>query len=130
MRFGIPLVVCLCLAGCGDASEADDLLSPSDARARAERRLSAALTVEDGLMLLRDPWLDFTIYAMPVGSPWMVECGLGLTLHVGPGALSGADAANTVSIPLVSINEMESDYCDGLIGPISGKIQSMTGDER
>ena len=65
-----------------------------------DTRLAAAISVRDGLLEVAGP---IQSYVLPLSTPWSVQCGIGLTVTLGPA--SGATANPTVEIFSGPVNQ-------------------------
>jgi hypothetical protein len=67
-----------------------------------EQRLMKSVTVQDGLLLVRDPLMgQFESYVLPANSPWIISCGIGLSVTFGTAVSGdGSSVGNEVEIHL------------------------------
>jgi hypothetical protein len=87
------LLLCLGLEAC-DESKPQQTSKPSAvnedaallkdvgrASAELERRLLKSVSVQDGLVIIREPLsAGFFTYVLPATSPWVISCGIGLSV--------------------------------------------------
>ena len=89
------------------AAESDHGLmwwSESIGDAEIERRLRAHVIVSNGLVILRDPFLDLDdTHVLPADSPWTIGCGFGVTVYFGTAVTgTGGDTGNIVTVMLLA----------------------------
>jgi hypothetical protein len=108
--------ICLALHGCGESppprpdetkklldEETELMKDPGPAGRELERRLLNSVSVQDGLVVIRDPLTAglFT-YVLPTTSPWVISCGIGLSVAFGTAVSGdGSSVGNEVQIHLV-----------------------------
>lgn len=102
--------------GEGGAYDAEDTSSTVaalsdrvDGVAAFRARLAAAITVADGLIMVRQ---GDRVFALPVASPWTIACGLGLTLHLGAAATGfEGEVESLVAVRLADFEELDDADC-------------------
>ena len=118
----IALLLCVLLAASGakaDSEQSKSKSSPdSDARllhdieragAEFERRMMTGLTVQDGLVWVRDPnsgSVSLITYLLPANSPWTISCGFGGIEIILGNSVTGdsSGAGNDVRMLLTATN--------------------------
>jgi hypothetical protein len=129
--FSVLLVV-LSLAACGerqDKSKApivdeDEVLFKDIQRAvpELERRLMERMSVQDGLILIRDPVVT---YVLPANSPWLVRCSFGVSVVFGTAVSSdGSNVENDVKIDLAQAF-VTQDNCSVLALQLGRRLKAM-----
>ena len=110
------LLICLGLCACdqeGEQTKATEpdtehskLLAPLPtdpalALAELEKRLDASVKVSDGLVIVRDPVRPWSTSVLPITTPWVLNCGFGVSVVLGT-AVSGdaTDVSNSVDVTL------------------------------
>ena len=91
-----------------------------------ERRLTTSISVEDGLLIVRDPIMGkFELNVMPANSPWVISCGYGLSVVLGT-TVSGisirgenTNLGNDIQLQLTEAKIDQKD-CD-VLGRLLGK---------
>ena len=131
MRSGTkPILAALAiLVGCGERRGADAPQLVPLTEAEVGRMLTESVTVEDGLLVVRDPILgEFESYVLPLDAPWAVRCGLsGLRVAFGPTATgneSDLSAGGEVSLSYIPMDEQT---CRSLAVPLAKRLQAITG---
>jgi hypothetical protein len=133
-RFFSVILLSLFLGGCGEESKPsqtsqapvpnEDTGLPEDlgrAGSELERRLLKSVSVQDGVMLVRDPVMGrFVSYVLPVSSPWVISCGIGLSVTFGI-SISGDESSvgNEVVIHLARVL-VDQETC-GVLAPQLGR---------
>lgn len=129
MKTTVMFAAALILASCGKSDDDDkpapaakanisDYKLPSDPGAaivEMERRLAESVKSRDGIIVVRskptEKWLS---YFLSPNTPWIITCGIGITVVFGAG-VSGESVANEVEISL-SYEPTKQDVCD-IAGP-------------
>jgi hypothetical protein len=86
-----------------------------------ERRLMASIRVQDGLLLVNDPVIGHLVsYVMPANSPWVLSCGIGLSVVFG-NSVSGerSSVGNDVEVRLTQEIVAQKDCA--VLGPRLGR---------
>jgi hypothetical protein len=115
-----------------DIRESQLLAEPAKARPELMRRLRASVSLRDGLIVVKGQFGQ-GMAILPVGTPWVVICGVAdISVHFGSavaehdGSVSVADALN-VPLALTVAEAIPEQSCAEL-GPAVGKeIQSIVG---
>jgi hypothetical protein len=113
-RTSLVLLVFPFLAACGEGQDEsrgrmvdeEAVLLEDNQRAvpELERRLRERMSVQDGLILVRDPEEKFSsFYVLPANSPWVISCGFGISVVFGTAVSGdGSSVDNDVKIDLSS----------------------------
>jgi hypothetical protein len=142
----VPILgLCALLCACGPSEQPKpsspvdkkiaDLLGPlpSDpSRASAElgRRLAASIKVQDGLLTVHDPIMgEINSSILPVNSPWVINCGIGISIVFGTSVTGDSNGAqNDVEISLT--NAVIDQKTCAIVGlRLAKKLQSMLAGE-
>jgi hypothetical protein len=106
------------------------LANPATAIPELLRRLRAAVSMRDGLIVIQSPLSLLQTAILPASTPWVVVCGVGISVHFGSavaehdGSVAVADVLN---VPLVFGVIVPKETCAEL-GPAVGKeIQTIIG---
>jgi hypothetical protein len=133
----VLLPVCLGLSACGDESDkpskpsseiqdrmradADLMLDLERAGKELERRLSEAVRVQDGVVIVHDPVIGkYFLEVLSPNTQWILTCGAGISIVFGS-SVSGHEGStgNDVEINL-AYNTIDEKDCASL-GPRLGK---------
>src|SRR5262249_47974867 len=96
-----------------------------------ERRLRASISVQEGLLVVRDPIIGkFQSYFLPSTSPWVIHCGSGLSIVFGTSVTGyGSQTGNDVEVDLL-YGVIDEKSC-ATLGPRIGKqLKSMLESEQ
>jgi hypothetical protein len=91
-----------------------------------DRRLRARVSVQDGLILVRDPEeKDSSTYVLPANSPWVISCGFGLSVVFGT-AISGdaSSVDNNIKLELTQAF-VTQDKCSILALHLGRRVHDM-----
>jgi hypothetical protein len=143
-RFFSTILVCLSLPACDDSPQrsngdrAQDEASVADQDAallknlgnaglELERRLQKGMSVDDGLVFVRDPLMgSIASYVLPTSSPWVISCGVvGISVLFGTAVSGdGSSVGNDVEIHLAS-TFVNQDQCAVLTPPLGRQLKLM-----
>jgi hypothetical protein len=135
--------LCLPLCACGDSPpsppqnqetammDEDRALLKDIGRAGPEiaRRLIKSVSVQDGLVIVRDPLTaGFFTYVLPASSPWIVSCGVGLSVIFGSAVSGdGSSVGNEVEVRLVTA-PVDQNACAVLAPQLGKRLKAMLQD--
>lgn len=115
-------------------AERNVMKTPSLAVPEIERRLSGWLTVDNGVLIVRDA-NNHQVHALPAASPWLVTCGrLGIEIRLGhwfelePSRYEGAGPITnelvTGQLTTIALTEEE---CRLLVSAVGQKMLALLG---
>jgi hypothetical protein len=134
----LGLGFCLVLSGCDRTnpsakSEADKkqdeeralLSDPALAEPELERRLMAAVSVQGRVLIVRNPILgDITSSFLPVTTPWVINCGPGVSVVFGSSVNQGSNDAD-VDLSFATVEQKDC----ATIGPqLANRLLAILGD--
>jgi hypothetical protein len=128
------VLMLLSLAACGERQEKskvpmvneDDVLLKDIKRAvpELEGRLMERVSVQGGLILIRDPVADIS-YVLPTNSPWLVRCGFGVSVVFGTAVSGdGSSVNNDAKIDLAEAF-VTQDNCSALALQLGRRVRTM-----
>ena len=103
------------------ANDAALLSDLSNAEAEFLRRLRARVAIQDGVLLIYDPWAAgaSTLYGLPPSTPWSISCGFsGLQVTFGAGS---TEQGGIVDVELTQ-SLVREEQCRRLIPRIGREI--------
>jgi hypothetical protein len=91
-----------------------------------ERRLLKSVSIQDGLVIVHDPLMaELFTYVLPTNSPWMISCGVGLTVTFG-NAVSGDQESTDNEVKLhLATTFLPSDACAVLAPQLGKRLKAM-----
>jgi hypothetical protein len=132
------------LAGCGQENEAshkadvqDDaeqelLADPTRALPELIKRLRAAVSKREGLLVVQSP-LSLEVAVLPPNTPWVLVCGAGIGLHFGSavaehdGSVAVADVLN---VPLaLPVKILTREECAPVTVALGKEVLSIIGEK-
>jgi len=134
----IAVITCVALFSCGPSEQKNsaaikkpriDTL-PSDpvkAELELERRLDASVRVQDGFIVLSDPFMraigETTV--LPINTPWVLHCGGVLSIRFGT-SVSGADGdvSNDDEVQLSRGDVISRKTCDQIELPLANHLRT------
>jgi hypothetical protein len=139
IRFIAFVILGCLLAACGASeppkkseisakADEDSALTKEPARAapELERRLLASIKADDGILTVQDEITGrFLSYYLPVTAPWMISCGVGMTVVFGASVSGdGSETRNEVEVRL-AYGVIDQENC-AVLGPLIAKrLQSV-----
>lgn len=111
----VALALCFLLVACGENEppkktpetnmDEDKALLKDVARAgpELEHRLLESIQAQNGIVTVRDQVKPVTLYFLPTTTPWVLQCGNGISIVFGS-SVSGNPADNDVDINLTYKN--------------------------
>jgi hypothetical protein len=99
-----------------------------------ERRLLESVQPQDGLLIVREPFVgQFYTYVLPPNSPWVISCGIGglsivLGNSVGGGELTSG-VSNEIELHL-TYGKIEQKNCAILAPRIGKRLKAMFRDDQ
>lgn len=104
------------------AAEQQMFSNPFRAEVEFDRRLRQQVSVEGGLLIIRNaPVNELVTYVLPADFPWVISCGYGFNIHFGT-AVDGTEGytSNLVQLDLAEGFEIPPSTCNEL-GLLIGK---------
>ncbi len=99
-------------------------LQPEQAEAEIEQRLAKNITVREGLLIVRDPIMaNLDLAIMPVNAPWILHCGIGISLGFAGGSDEGGGG---VTIELTSVL-VDKTVCESLAPRLATQVERLLG---
>jgi hypothetical protein len=102
-------------------ADADLMLNIGRASAELERRLSEAVRVQDGIVIIHDPVTGrFMSQVLSPNTPWVLSCGVGISIIFGSSISGDASSiSNDVEVRL-AYNTVDESDCT-VLAPRLGK---------
>jgi hypothetical protein len=138
-RFLSAILSCLILHACGESAKPQQSTKASAVNEDAallkdlgragpefERRLLKSVSIQDGLVVVRDPLMAglFT-YVLPATSQWVISCGVGLSVTFGSAVSGdGSNVGNDVEVQL-AMGPINQEACAVLAPQLGKRLKAM-----
>jgi hypothetical protein len=138
-RHSFPFFVMLLMVGCGSgdtskegtnqvdpttAADAELLSDSSKAIPELIRRVRASVKMRDSLIMVEAP-LTPSLSVLPATSPWLVNCGIGITAVFGNSVSGGSDSVDDdVKVWLAYVPVSKQD-CETYATTVGKEIQTI-----
>jgi hypothetical protein len=106
------------------------LAEPSSAVPELSRRLRAAISARDGLIVVENPLLGLTITVLPATAPWSVKCGPFLSVHFGNVAAERDDHMFDETSVFLSIAGVSKETCMQLAPAIGKEVLAILSEAK
>jgi hypothetical protein len=143
-QMGWLLSALLCLAACDESPKPEQSPQQSNeaaarvnedlellkdlgrAVAELEQRLLKSVSVQDGLVIVRDPLTaGFFTYVLPTTTPWIISCGVGLSVTFGSAVSGdGSNVGNDVEVRL-ALAPVNREACAVLAPRLGQRLKAM-----
>ncbi len=99
-------------------------LQPEQAEAEIEQRLAKSIMVRDGLLIVRDPIMtNLDLAIMPVNAPWILHCGIGISLGFAGGSDEGGGGI-TIELTRAVVDKT---ICESLAPRLAARVERLLG---